>query len=202
MFRLALLVTLVAIFPLAAAPLPKAKDGHTHFLPTRVGDKRVSEIRGGDSAFELAEVVSEVEQKGDVVRVTMSKQLNGASPTEWTFEVTGTGVVLVATGGKDLATPRPYLRLPAKPGSSWTWDQEEPGVAPAKVTRTVAGWEVVEVPAGKYRALKVETKLESPRVPTLTGTYWFAPGVGEVKAVLNTSIDEQTIVLKSFTPAK
>jgi hypothetical protein len=202
MFRLALLGALIAPLPLAAAPLPKAKDGDAPFLPTRVGDKRVSEIRGGDSVFELTEAVSEVERKGDVLRVTLSKQLNGARPAEWTFEASGTGVVLVATNGNSLATPRPYLRLPAKAGSSWTWDQEEPGVAPAKITRTVAGWEEIEVPAGRFRPLKVETKLETPRAPTLTGTYWFAAGVGEVKAVLNTSIGEQTIVLKSFTPGK
>jgi hypothetical protein len=74
-------------------------------------------------------------------------------------------------------------------------------VAPAKHTRTVAGEEVVEVPAGKFRALWVESKLESA-APTPTGTYWYAPGVGVVKSVLNTSTGVQTTVLKSFTSGK
>jgi hypothetical protein len=192
----------LAGLPLAAAPGPKSKDSAA-LLMTQEGDKRVSESRSGDSLVEVAEVVTKVERTGDTVRVTTSQQVNGRAQPDLTYEASPKGVFLVAVGGKDLPAPRPYVRLPAGPDNSWTWEEgETAGRAAAKHTRTAARWEEVEVPAGKFHALRVESKLESPGVSTLTGTYWFAPGVGEVKAVIRTSTGEQTTELKSFKTAK
>jgi hypothetical protein len=193
---------LLALPPLTAAPLPKEREKPAPFLMTREGDTKVSETRGNGSIYESTEVVSKVERKGDAVRVTSSLRLNGGGPDERTFEASAKGIFFVAHKGKERASPRPDLRLPAKVGDTWTWEQEEPGFAPAKLTWTIAKWEEVEVPAGKFQALRVDSKLESPRTPTLTGTYWYAPGIGVVKSVLNTSTGEQTTVLKSFTPGK
>jgi hypothetical protein len=201
MSRLAIVLVPLACLPLAAAPVSKEREAKAPFLMTREGDTKVSEI-AGDSVIEVTEVVTKVERKGDTVRVTISQQAHGGGETERTFEASDKGVFLVAVGDKELPDPRPYLRLPAKTGDTWTWRQEDPMVAPAKHSRTVAQWEEVEVPAGKFQALRVEAKLESPGLPTLTGTYWFAPGFGEVKSVLNTSTGVQTTVLKSFKPGK
>jgi hypothetical protein len=151
---------------------------------------------------EVTEEVTKVERKGGTVRVTTSHQVHGGGRTEGTFEASDKGIFLVAVGGKDLPDPRPDLRLPAKAGDTWTWSEEKPMFAPAKHTWTVGKWEEVEVPAGKFQALRVESKLESPRVPALTGTYWYAPGIGVVKSVLNTSTGVQTTVLKSFKAGK
>jgi len=202
MFRLAIFVLPLAIVSLAAAPLPKAADKVAPFVMTKEGDTRVLEIRDNGSTSELTEVVSKAERKGDSVRATISRQLNGRALTDATFEASPKGVFLVASAGKDLADPWPVVRLPAKEGDTWTWNEGEPGVAPAKHTRTIAKWEEVEVPAGKFQALRIETKLDSPGTPTRTGTYWLTPGVGVIKSVSNSSRGEHTTVLKSFTPEK
>jgi hypothetical protein len=199
MSRLAIFVLPLAVVSLAAAPLPKARDKAAPFVMTKEGDTKVSEIRADGSVSEVIEVVSKVEKKGDTVRVTVSRQLKGRAQAEATFEASPKGVFLVAAAGKDLADPRPYLRLPAKEGDTWTWSEEAP---PAKHTWTAAKWEDVEVPAGKFQALRVEARLDSPGAPTRTGTYWFAPGMGVIKSVLNTGPGEQTTVLTSFKPGK
>ena len=48
-------------------------------------------------------------------------------------------------------------------------------------TTRVVGWETVEVPAGKFRAMKVETEFAiraaDGRNPKFKGVYWYAPEV-------------------------
>jgi len=202
MSRLVIFVLPLAVVSLAAAPLPKARDKAAPFLMTTEGDKKVSECHADGSVHELIEVVSKVEKKGDTLRVTISRQSDGRSSDDVTFEASAEGVFLVAVAGKERAARRPDLRLPAKEGDTWSWEEEEPGVAPAKHTKTVAKWEEVEVPAGKFQALRIEARLDSPGSPTRTGTYWFAPGMGVIKSVLNTSPGVQTTVLTSFKPGK
>ena len=92
-------------------------------------------------------------------------------------------------GGTGPPEPAVLLKLPAKPGDTWT---------EAHLTWTV--WEAeVEVPAGKSTAIPVSTELE---VPGEAGkrTVWFAPGVGMVKTVTTAFGIDRTTVLKSFTP--
>jgi hypothetical protein len=201
MSRLAIVLVPLACLPLMAAPLTKDREKAAPFLMTKEGDTKVSEI-AGNSVTEVTEVVTEVERKGETIRVTTRQQVHGGGHTDRTFEASDKGVFLVAVGGKDLPDPRPDLRLPAKAGDAWTWREEAPLFAPAKFTWTVGKWEEVDVPAGKFQALRVELELESGRPPARTGTYWYAPGLGVIKSVLNTSTGVQTTVLKSFKPGK
>jgi hypothetical protein len=60
----------------------------------------------------------------------------------------------------------------------------------------------VEVPAGKFRAVRLEiavTAINGEKVPAIRLTGWYAPEVGLVKMNRGT---EWTRVLKSFTPGK
>ena len=190
---------LLATAPLAAAPLPKAKGPVPPPIMTTEGDTKVSEIRGVDGTSELTEVVAKVETSDGKIRVTGRHQLDRGRPVQSTYEVTTSGIFLVAYDGKDLPARRECLRLPTRAGDTWSWEQTAPGVLPSKQTWTVVGEEDVEVPAGKFRAVRVEGKLES-KAPTLVGSYWYAPGVGQVKSEIMTSTGLQTTVLKSFKP--
>ena len=65
--------------------------------------------------------------------------------------------------GKETAVMRP-LSFPLSPGKTWavTYTEQNPNKKLSTETRddkyTVAGYEMVEVPAGKYRALKIEAE--------------------------------------------
>jgi hypothetical protein len=63
----------------------------------------------------------------------------------------------------------------------------------------VIGEEVVEVPAGKFTAVRVDSVYSADGEES-TMSRWFAPNVGLVKMVHGGG--SRTTVLKSFTPGK
>lgn len=80
-------------------------------------------------------------------------------------------------------------------------------------TSTLQSFERVIVPAGQFDALKVQLTLSVNGVGSFTDTYWFASGIGQIKALidgatyelLNTSIarttpDEMVITAQSNAP--
>jgi hypothetical protein len=76
-------------------------------------------------------------------------------------------------------------------------DQQIPAAeGSVKFTYTVSKVEEVEVPAGKFKAIRVEEKTDAL---LMSATRWFAPGVGLVKMVTISGKNEQIQVLKSYT---
>lgn len=166
--------------PAAAAPVPKVK-GTPFYFPTTVGARWVYETPGGE--LETA-VVSAVEKDGDDLIV--SREGADGTRTAYTKMVVspdGLRQEREFTGGK-LGW---VLKANVKAGDSW--DTPEGG------KRTVHGPEAVEVPAGKFTALRVEWEQFGGKC-----TSWYAPGVGEVKRVVKRGETETvTRALKSFT---
>lgn len=172
-------ITLLAL-PAVAAPVPKALQAVPLYFPTTVGAKWVYETPNGQ--IETA-VVSAVEKDGDDLIVSRE----GADGTRTAY----TKVILSpdglrqereATGGK-LGW---VLKSTVKAGDSW--DMPEGG------KRTVFGPEEVEVPAGKFQALRVEYEQLGAKYSS-----WYAPNVGEVKRVMKRDQTETVSrALKSF----
>jgi len=57
----------------------------------------------------------------------------------------------------------------------------------------------VEVPACKYKAVRVDSKHPGPDGRPVCSTAWYAAGIGMVKTAYGA---DRSIVLKSFTPGK
>ena len=72
-----------------------------------------------------------------------------------------------------------------------------------KGTFTTAGLEEVEVPAGKFKALRVELEVKEQSGRAVAAPqrvrYWFAAGVGLVKMEVVGMKEPNTRLLKSFT---
>jgi hypothetical protein len=84
------------------------------------------------------------------------------------------------TGMKiDYSPPKQYLKNPLTVGAKWTWA----GKDGASESNEVVGQEWVEVPAGRFRAMKVLSKVSQPEGGTLDRTSWFVDGVGLVKSM-------------------
>jgi hypothetical protein len=64
---------------------------------------------------------------------------------------------------------------------------------------TIHGFEEVEVPAGKYRAVRVDTAAGMFNGNPVEAKAWYAPGIGLVKSEGSFG---HKLVLKSFTPGK
>jgi hypothetical protein len=167
-----MLARVIVVFGLAqfgvtavAAPVPKAVHAVPLYFPTTVGAKWVYETPNGQ--IETA-VVSAVEKDGDDLIVSRE----GADGTRTAYAKVivspdGLRQEREATGGK----VGWVLKSTVNAGDSW--DMPEGG------TRTVFGPEEVEVPAGKFHALRVEYEQFGAKY-----TSWYAPNVGEVKRVM------------------
>ena len=101
----------------------------------------------------------------------------------------------------DTPTPRiPLLKLPAKAGNSWVYDPGHPGHCKTEYT-IAAEAERVEVPAGRFTAVRVRTN-QTLGGKSVKSACWYAPRVGLVKVAREDGAEVFEYVLKSFTPGK
>jgi len=185
----------------SAAPALKAK-AEAFYYATKVGDKLVYELQAaGGVTGEITECITQVDKQGDALIVSVERELKGRKTAPSQFSVSEKGVTRIATAGRELPIPIPMLKLPGKPGDTWTWEPDAGGGPASKTTYTLGKEEEIEVPAGKFRALRVESEQDlGGRV--FKSTLWHAPGVGLVKSVMNNGATDRTQVFKSYTPGK
>jgi hypothetical protein len=169
------------------------------YFPTTVGTKWVYQLTerrfGRVRGWEEVERVTEVTDNGNEKIVTV-RQFEGRSPhplTEWAVSEKGLRrrSVLAPEYRRENYPELPerwYLLVPARiaPGESWT---SETDGGRSKTVLTVADWETVRVPAGAYKALRVDIEVvefdrAGKRAGAFAGAFWYAPGVGQVKLEL------------------
>jgi hypothetical protein len=193
-------LALIAARPAAAAPALK-ESAEGPYFPTRVGARWVTETGGK----EYAHVVTAVTRDGKETVVAVGREETvGAGPgkgrrvitPQRTVRVSADGLSLTRDFFGELDSPYLLLRVPAKRGDAWTGRLDQ-GAFWVRGKRTVAGVEEVEVPAGRFRTVRVEWDRDQPGGPDFRTTIWYAPGVGEVKIALD---GKPWTVLKSFAP--
>jgi hypothetical protein len=105
----------------------------------------------------------------------------------------------VKAGTKSEFQPtKQLLKNPLTSGDSWTWKGKGMMGIAIEETNEVAGPETVSVPAGKFTAMKVTTKVIQGGAP-VTKTYWYAPGVGLVKSMTDTGSVKSNTELLDYT---
>lgn len=188
-----------------AAPVPKGYEAPEYF-PTAVGAKRVVRVTAQETAkpkrvSEHSEVVVGVEAKDGGKLVSVAR--DGGRPAS-RYAVSPGGVSRVRQDESAFHPPLRLLRLPSRPGDEWEWDSAVTSpLPPARYT----GWcrsfgpEWVEVRAGRYQAVRVETEYTGGGADH-SQVCWYAPGVGLVKAVTRSQGQVSETVLKSFVPGK
>ena len=173
------------------------------YFPTVVGTKWVYK----EANVETTEVITAVEEKNGSKFVTVARERkNGKLIPDDLIEVSSRGVFRHTRGhilkiGKE---PVCLLDLALKPGKRREFD-----VRGGEQVRSEAGWmvanepEELEVPAGKFRAIRVDVQLlkisEKAVNPPIAFTCWYALEVGLVK---QRSGDNDEKVLVSFKPGK
>jgi hypothetical protein len=167
-----------------AAPVPVERKKEVIYFPTEPGAKWVYETPDGElESVKVAEVTKEGEDW-----IVSREGFDGTR----TIYVK----VIVNTEGlrqeQERAEGKLGWLLKTKLKSGDSWDMLEGG------KRTVFGPEEVEVPAGKFQALRVVWKQNGS-----TYTSWYAPNVGEIKRTRKTGETESvTRSLKTFTEPK
>jgi hypothetical protein len=198
---LTILLGLALALPLlTAAPVPThLMPEPVYYFPTTVGTKWVYQ----EGIRQRTEVVTEVEGKGATKVVFVGLEEKGKVLPWVNVEVSRRGLFRVWCRGNKDDPPHPWLKLPVEGGGEWAYDDIGlGGRILGKVRATASGPEEVEVPAGTYRAIRVEMSWPARGglgdwAPS-TSTRWYAPGVGLVKQT-GPSYEE---VLKSFAPGR
>src|SRR5262249_240569 len=139
----------------SAAPGPK-KDEVPAYWATHVGDKWVYEEKAGDITREETQVVTRVEQKGSTVIVSIGREVKRTVVPAGRIAGSDKGVFRQSTDKRDLDPPLCLLASPPKPGTAWENSLRLSDQTLAKSKYKVVGEEAIEVPAGKYRAIRVD----------------------------------------------
>jgi hypothetical protein len=174
----------------ASVSAPKAEERRpVHYYPTEAGTRREYLVRlaGCDREFRETEVVQKVEPIDGGFLLTVDLSTNGSDKSTRfaLFRTTAAGLEQIEHFGKKLDPPMWVIKGPVKKGLTWieryraNGDKEEVTIAEEE--------EVVEVPAGKFKAVR----LDQPGYRV-----WYAPGVGIVKSIQD---DVCTTELTSFT---
>jgi hypothetical protein len=182
-----------------AAPKPKGDDKPVPYLPTTVGDTRVLESTWNGKSTETTEWVTAIETKGGMTVVSFTRKEGG--PTMYQYGASADGMFRVSSGELVYDPPYRLLKLPPKEGETWEVESPAtPGNPSQKFKYTTGKEEEVEVPAGKFKSVRVEMENVINGV-VLRTTYWHAPGAGMVKIVSHDDKrGDRVQVLKSVTP--
>jgi hypothetical protein len=169
------LFTLIITATMIAAPAPQTEKTDELYFPVRVGARR---LLVGPGRTETITVTKVQEQDGTyTVMVEASYAELPGRKHHYVYEVSKDGLFRKTASGKAA-----LLKLPYKEGTTWTADDVKPG---DKLTYTMGKQKEVEVPAGKFKAIGVEAVLEQSGGETKKVTYWYAPGIGLIKAERN-----------------
>jgi hypothetical protein len=177
-------VTIFLVTLSAAAPKPKPAAGD--YFPLQVGDSWTYRSASGDTEYSL-KVLGEEKQADGTIRYLVEKV---AGAKVHTLFSKASGWVLMHSerypeheGLEAKYEPaRQYLQNPLVAGSKWEWNGKDYTQTEVRESNKVVGFENIIVPAGKFRAMKVVTKVASTTAP-LTRTTWYADGVGLIKSM-------------------
>jgi hypothetical protein len=91
-----------------------------------------------------------------------------------------------------------YLKNPLAAGATWQWKGKGMMGVDIDESNEVAGAEEVAVPAGRFKAMRVVTKVMQGGTP-VTKTYWFANHIGLVKSMTDTGSVQSTAELVDYS---
>ncbi|HEY6189987.1 MAG TPA: hypothetical protein VIW80_20205 [Pyrinomonadaceae bacterium] len=164
---------------------PSAASATGDYFPLRVGDswtyrhsegskftyKVLSEEKQADGTMRyLVELVS-----GSRVHYLYSKPKGWVLQHRISYPDEQTGLKV------DYEPGRKHLQNPLIPGSKWSWNGKDVGGNDVSESNEVIGPEWVEVPAGKFRAIKIISHVSNGGT-VATRTNWYADGIGVVKS--------------------
>jgi hypothetical protein len=202
--------TLAVLLLMSLALLPavaqKPQEPPPDYFPLRVGDwwkYRSTTADNKQSEFTL-KVLSN-EKQGDGTNLYLVETLNAFQPIHDWYSKPGGKVLMHRIAypknealKADYQPIKLYLKNPLSAGASWEWKGKGMMGVDIEESSRVLGTEAVEVPAGKFQAMKVETKVIQGGMP-VTKTYWFANWVGMVKSMTDTGTVKSTTELLDYS---
>jgi hypothetical protein len=178
-----------------AAPVPKGAQDPVLYFPTKVGSKWVYQW----GKEERVETITATEKSGSDTVVTLGVMVENKPVPYCKLLVSNKGLFFGTGGLQEKTFPHCLLKIPSAKGEKWDWMVTEVN---RKATRTAFEEEEVDVPAGKFRTIRVDSEAPVGKDLTQKTKQWYAVGIGWVKLVTKMGDAEEVRVLKSFTPGK
>jgi hypothetical protein len=198
--------------PLAAAALllllaavglaQKSATPSGDYFPLRVGDSWTYRNDEDESEFTVKVLGEEKQADGRVVYQV--EKLAGARIHSWYAKTPGWVLVLREANPEQEGISvkhepaRQFLKNPLAAGAKWTWKGKGMTGDDMLEINTVVGPESVTTPAGRFRAMKVTSKVTEGDA-AVTRTTWYAPGVGLVKTLTETPALKYGSELKDYS---
>lgn len=175
---------LLTILAQAAAAQRAAREARD-FFPLRVGDSWTYRNDEDGSEFTV-KVLGEEKQADGTVLYQVEKNA-GIRIHSWYTKTPGWVLMhrelYVEHEGNNVKhePARQFLKNPLVAGAKWTWKGKSVTGTEVLEVNTVSAPELVTTPAGRFRAMKVVSRVTDADA-SVTRTYWYAPGVGLVKS--------------------
>jgi hypothetical protein len=168
----------------AVAAKPKSAKVDADYFPLRVGDSWT--YRNSEEGGYTLKVLSEEPQEGGPARYVV--ELRSGVVIQNIFSRAGGWVLFHAQSYPEheglkatYEPPKQYLPNPLVAGQKWDWTAKDPSQVEHRESSRVVGFENVTVAAGKFRAMKIVSEVNSGSA-LMTKTNWYADGVGLVKS--------------------
>jgi hypothetical protein len=178
-------ITLTIFFLAMSAVAQKSESPVADYFPLRVGDSWTYRSTVGSTEYSQ-KVLKEEKQADGTVRYLVEK-VAGAKVETWFSKASGW--VLMHSERypehealkEDYEPAKQYLKNPLAAGAKWDWKGKDITLTDMEEASEAAGPEDVTVLAGKFRAMKIVTRITGASTP-MTRTNWYADGVGLVKS--------------------
>lgn len=198
MRHFAFALALLAVAPLVAAPVPKAKKAE--LFPSAVGTKW-EYTHDGDAKDVWVEEVIECEEKDGVVTFKVDITPSAGEKKFEVYRLKDGVLELTATQDGTFDPPMLIAKVGMKAGDEWKskYTLKSDGLEyTMENVLTVGKAEEVATPAGKFTATPVTRAQNGGRFKS---TFWFAEGVGMIRQTADGQT-EPAQDLKAFTPGK
>ncbi len=192
---LLLLVATLGVAQKAGAP---AQD----YFPLKVGDSWT--YRNDEDESEFTVKVLGEEKQPDGTFVYQVERLVGLRLHIWYAKPQGWVLVQREANPEQEGVEvkhepaRQFLKNPLVAGAKWRWSGKGMTGTDVLEINTVEGPQVVTTPAGRFRAMKVVSKVTEGDA-AVTKAYWYAPGVGLVKSLTKTPTLEYGFQLVDYS---
>jgi len=160
-------------------------------FPTQEGCSWLYNLDGED----VTVTIVGKEKVGDQECTVFRKESEKGAAKEL-FAVTEKGVFFYPGGDRFKDNPVPRLKFGTKKGDTWEWKAED-----QEGKYEHQGEEEIEVPAGKFKGIKIHVTAEGGG-QRYEVTRWYAAGIGVVKEETTRGGKTSTLELKKFEEGK
>ena len=186
--KVRLVLMLVLLLTLMTTNVTAQKSGArvSDYFPLSVGDSWTYRHNEDDSEFTVK--VLSAEKHPDGTMLYLVEKQAGAVIRYWYSKSSGWTLLHREAYqhqegiDRQYQPPREFLKNPLITGAKWTWKGIGINGQLTSESNQVIGPEIVKVPAGTFRAMKVVSKVSDGETAG-TKTYWYAAGVGLVKSI-------------------